>query len=171
MSKLTWSITLLNDNHERQAFDCGEIELNEYLQKFSGQHARTNISRTFIVTKSSDLTKVLGFYTLSTGSIGFANVPVLFKNKLPRYPIPVVRIGRLAVDCSTQGQGLGEYLLMDALHRCVVHATELGIFGVVVDAKHEKAKNFYFKYGFHPLTDYPLTLILPIQEIKMLVHI
>ena len=109
--------------------------------------------------------KVLGFYTLRAAGINFSLLPEEWRKKLPRYPIPIVRIGRLAVDNSAQKQGLGEYLLMDALYRCVALAEDIGVFGIVVDAKNDRAKKFYYKYGFYNLTDSPLTLILPISHI------
>lgn len=166
MPKSTWIVNLLNNEHNRTHFDCGEIVLNDYLQKLAGQHSKSNISKTFIATTSDDPEKILGFYTLSTGSITFDSLPQQFK-KLPKYPIPILRIGRLAVDKSWQGQGIGEYLLMDALNRSATHAKEIGMIGVVVDAKHEAAKNFYLKYGFCELNNSPLTLIIPTQDITI----
>ena len=109
--------------------------------------------------------KVLGFYTLSATGINFSSLPEGWQKKLPRYPIPMARIGRLAVDKSAQNQGLGKHLLMDALYRCVALAENIGIFGVLVDAKHDQAKQFYSKYGFCNLTHSPLTLILPLSHI------
>lgn len=166
MSKSTWIVNVLNNKHNRTNFDCGEIVLNDYLQKLAGQHSKSNISKTFIATTSNDPEKIVGFYTLSAGSISFDSLPQQL-NKLPRYPIPILRIGRLAVDKSCQKQGIGEYLLMDALYRCASHAQEIGMVGVVVDAKNETAKNFYLKYGFYELTNSPLTLIIPTQDITM----
>lgn len=165
MSDLTWTITILTSYHKRTAFDCGEIVLNNYLHQLANQHAKNNISRTFIATSADKPEDISGFYTLSAGSIALNNMPSKLQKKLPQYPILIARIGRLAVNKSIQGQGLGEYLLMDALHRCALLAEEIGIVGVIVDAKHEKAKNFYLKYGFCTLTNSPLTLFIPIQDI------
>lgn len=164
MTKSVWSINLLSSKHNRANFDCGEIILNDYLQKLAGQHSKTNISRSFVAISLDNPDKVMGFYTLSAGSLAFDNLPQKFK-KLPKYPIPIIRIGHLAVDKSMQGQGIGEYLLMNALHRSASHCEEIGAVGVVVDAKHETAKNFYLKYGFCELNNSPLTLIIPMQDI------
>jgi predicted GNAT family N-acyltransferase len=161
VSTSSWSITTLNNQHDRSNFDCGDSALNNYLKTLASQHIKTNISRTFVATTLVNSAKILGFYTLSAGSIAFDSLP----DKLPKYPIPIIRIGRLAVEKQLQGQGVGEYLLMDALHRCASHAKEIGIYGVVVDAKHQKAKNFYLKYGFVELTKSPLTLFVSIKDI------
>lgn len=163
MPKLQLIVSSLDKQHNRIAFDCGEPELNDYLKKLANQHIKTNISRTFVVTTVADDKNILGFYTLSAGSVAFQNIPSKFK-KIARYPIPIIRLGRLAVDKQSQGKRIGEFLLMDALHRCASHAEEIGIFGVVVDAKHQKAKDFYLKYGFCELTDFVLTLSLIIKN-------
>lgn len=164
MHKVNWSVVILNKQHERDSFDCGELALNNYLKQYASQHAKNNVSRTF-VAEANNARQVLGYYTLSAGSLTFDNMPSRIQKKLPKYPIPVVRVGRLAVDKQAQRSGLGEYLLMDALRRCVMVTNEIGIVGVVVDAKHEKAKSFYLKYGFCELMNAPLTLFLPIQDI------
>jgi GNAT superfamily N-acetyltransferase len=108
---------------------------------------------------------VLGFYSLSATSIDVDILPSDIRKKLPRYPTPMARLSRLAVDKSMQGKGLGEFLLTDSLQRCVTIAKEMGLFSVLVDAKHEKAKAFYQRYGFRELVNHPLTLFLPIKTI------
>lgn len=164
MQKKIGSILSLDSQQDRTRFDCGEPPLNDYLQKFSFQHKKSNLSRTFVITLLDDPNQILGFYTLSAGSITFNQLPEKM-GKFPRYPIPIVRIGRLAIDKTVQGMRLGESLLMDALCRCTALAEEIGIVGVVVDAKHEKARQFYLKYGFYELSETPLSLIIPIREI------
>src|SRR5574337_170567 len=165
MSHLDCSIIKLNNIHDKKSFDCGDVALNDYLQKYSGQHTKSNISRTFVAVASTCQKKVLGFYTLSAGHIAFGDLSEKLQKRLTQYCIPVARIGRLAVDKTVQKQGFGRYLLMNALLRCAQQAEELGIFGVIVDAKHQEAKNFYLKYGFSELTYSPLTLIISIKNI------
>jgi len=89
---------------------------------------------------------------------------------LPNFPLPIARLARLAVDHRVQGQRLGETLLMDALYRCYRLSEQIGMIGVVVDAKHERAKRFYQRYEFEEFPDHPLTLWLPVQAIKELVE-
>jgi GNAT superfamily N-acetyltransferase len=165
MPKTHLFTTVLNSTHKRDAFNCSEPELDNYLKHYARQHAKNNISRTFIAAPQTDPTQVLGFYTLSAGSIIFDDLPIKLQKKLPKYPIPIARIGRLAVDTKVHGQGIGEYLLMDALYRCTALANEIGIVGVAVDAKNKKAKTFYLKYGFYELTNTPLKLFIPLQDV------
>lgn len=167
MNHIDCSVSLLNPEHERHQFNCGEQALNQYLHNLAGQHARKNISRTFVILSPEHDKQVLGYYTLSAGNINFQNIPDALKKRLPQYPIPVIRLGRLAVDLTMQQKGVGEYLLMDALYRCVSHSEAMGVFGVLVDAKHDRAKQFYMRYGFIELTNEPLSLVLPIKDISI----
>lgn len=144
-------------------FDCGAEDLNTYLKRFAKKNDKLGIGRTYVLL---DKTRALGFYTVSMAQIEFKSLPKPSQGKLPRYPIPVVRIGRLAVDLSAQGQGLGEFLLMDALTRCLRVSEEIAVFAVVVDAKNDQAKDFYLKYGFIPLEDQELSLFLPLKTIE-----
>ncbi|WP_020397158.1 GNAT family N-acetyltransferase [Thiolinea disciformis] len=152
-------------NHElmREGFDCGEPLLNHYLQQLAGQHTRKNVSRTFVAVKEE---RIAGFYSLSMAEAQLEELPNATRKKLPpHYPVPVARLSRLAVDQTLQGQRIGEALLVNALTRCARIASDIGVVGVVVDAKHDKAKQFYEKYGFGPYTSKPLTLFIPMQTI------
>lgn len=121
------------------------------------------MGRTFVAVAAGD-PAIKGYYTLANGALKFDNVP----EKLPRYPIPVAHLGRLAVDVSARGQGLGEYLLLDALARIAAIAGQIGIYAVEVYALSEPAKNFYLKYGFRPLLDDALHLYLPMKAVRKL---
>ena len=105
------------------------------------------------------------YYTLSAGNIGFESLDPGLRERLPKYPIPVARIGRFAVDRTVQGQGLGRLLLKDGLLRITSLSTQIGITAVVVDAKHEKAKRFYQRFGFVEFQDAPLSLYLSLQTV------
>ena len=144
-------------------FNCGSEELNTYLKRFAKKNDKLGIGRTFVLLES---THALGFYTASMAQIEFKTLPKSSQGQLPKYPIPAVRIGRLAIDIKAQGKGLGEFLLMDALSRCVRASEEVAVFAVIVDAKNQQAKDFYLKYGFIPLEDQELSLFLPISTIK-----
>jgi len=162
---MDWIIRSLSRTDDRNNFDCSEPALNDYLQKLAYQHAQRNISKTYVAVPIRSTDQILGFYTLSTGDINFHTFPLTLQKKLPKYPIPVVRIGRLAVDAHGQGKGVGASLLKDALQRCLILSEEIGIFAVVVETKHEKAKSFYLKYGFQEFNDEQLKLFLPIKTI------
>ncbi|MGI9056565.1 MAG: GNAT family N-acetyltransferase [Pyrinomonadaceae bacterium] len=160
---MKFKITPLMKTHNRNDFDCGEESLNEFLKKFARQNDKRGLGKTFVLIEEGK-TEVLGYYTLSSGSVTFDEVP----ENLPRYPIPVAHIGRLAVDKKTKGQGLGELLLVDALQKISKIAEQMGIFAVEVYALNESARKFYLKYGFTELLDDTLHLYLPVKTIQKL---
>jgi predicted GNAT family N-acyltransferase len=164
---MNYIIRNLRSTDNRDHFDCGEPALDNYLQKFAHQHAIRNISQTYVAVLTAP-EKIIGFYTLSNGSIDFQRFPFSIQKKLPKYPIPIILIGRLAVDKTMQGKGIGDSLLMDTLSRSVKLSKEVGIFAVVVEAKHDKDKAFYLKYGFCELLDAPFKLFLPVKTIMEL---
>jgi len=163
MSPPRFVIEKLSSRHDRSAFDCGVEELNAYLKKYSGQHERRGISRTYVAVEESEK-PALGYYSISSGAVAFDIVP----EKLPRHPVPVALIGRLAVDKSARGHGLGEMLLVHALRSAQRASEVVGIYGVVVDAWDEAARKFYLKYGFNELRDDRLHLYLSMKVIRQL---
>ncbi|MEK7723543.1 MAG: GNAT family N-acetyltransferase [Acidobacteriota bacterium] len=161
---LDFAIQPLSKHHNRENFDCGEESLNTFLKKFARQNNERELSKTYVaVAENGD--EVLGYYTISSGSIVSDNVP----ENLPRYPVPVAHLGRLAVDKKAKGQKLGEILLFDALKRIAAISEQLGIYAVEVVALNETAKKFYLKYGFKELADDELHLYLSIKTIKKLI--
>jgi len=150
----------LGAHHDRTAFDCGESALNRYFQRQVTQDIRRRITNCFVAIEVTT-GRVAAYYTLSAASIPLVDLPADDTKRLPRYPtLPAVRIGRLAVDRSFQGRGLGEALLMNALHR-TLHA-DVATFTLLVDAKNDQAVAFYQRYGFRPLQSQPRTLFLPL---------
>lgn len=162
-----WRIERLSAIHDRKAFCCGEPLLDNFLCRFATQYTKRDMGRTYVAV-GLDQPTVLGYYTLSTGSVDFVSLPEEVRRKLPHHPIPIVLLGRLAVDQSARGKRLGETLLLDALGRCSRLADEVAIYAVVVDALGEAARHFYMKYGFAPLLDDPLHLYLPMKVIRQL---
>lgn len=152
------TIELLAKNHDRRAFTCGVEALDTYLKRFARQHADANISRTYVAVNGFT---VRGFYSLAMSGIRRENLPEKYVNRFPNFPLPVARLARLAVARDHQGQRLGELLLADALQRCLQVAQSIGMIGVMVDAKDEKARAWYERYEFERLPDAPLTLWLP----------
>jgi len=154
--------------HNRNDFDCGNKKLNDFLKKYSFQNQKNNISKTFItVDAGSSIAKnIAGFYTLSSGQINFDVLPKGVKH--PKYPVSIARIARLAVDVKYQGNGVGGFLLYDALQKIKAVSQVVGIFAIVVDAKDAKAKSFYERYGFVSLQDSDLTLCLPMKVVDQL---
>ena len=159
-------IERLTRTHDRTVFDCGEPPLNNYLQRLALQNDERSIGRTFVAVEAGE-TCIQGYYTLATGKVAFENMPDP-KKLPPRMPVPVVLLGRLAVDNGSKGSGLGALLLMHALWRSQKIATHAGVYAVEVDALHDQAAKFYLKYGFTPLLDDPLHLYLSMKTIEAL---
>lgn len=161
-------ISGLEKHHDRIDFDCGERELNVYLQRLARQQAQRDFSRTYVAQpldeNPGEAARIQGFYSISSGSIDFRNLPAALK--LPRYPVPVARICRLAVDLRTQGQGMGAALLAHAMHLSATLAQQIGMHALVVDAKHEAAAAFYARYGFQRFADPGLSLFLTTDVIR-----
>lgn len=139
-------------------FDCGNESLNTFLKRYATRQQKKWVGRTFVISNFSN--EILGFYTLSSGSIRYHEAPPLLTAGLPKYPIPTVVLGRLAVHKSEQGTGLGKILLKDALKRVLAASENLGIVAIVVHAKDQTAANFYKKYGFIPFKNEEKTLFL-----------
>lgn len=156
---------ILDKSFDRSSFDCGDVQLNNFLKAKARQNQTLNFNKTFVATQTGDKDKrIVGFYSLSMGEIDLSSLPENLSKKLPKHPVPVARMGRLAVDNSTKGQGLGKLLLVDAMKR-VQSASELvGVYALLVDAKDDNAKSFYKKYGLIELVDEPMTLFLPLAS-------
>jgi predicted N-acetyltransferase YhbS len=157
------TIQLLGAQHRRDGFDCGEVALNEFLLRQAGQQQRRGFGKTYVALAEDGVT-VTGFITVSAGQI--ATTSLSAQSKLPRYPAPMLRIGRLAVDVHHQGTGIGQDLLAFALRLAVEFSQRVGLYAVVVDAKHDKAKEYYVKLGFIACVDNPLCLYLPIVTLE-----
>lgn len=160
-------IRRLREDDARDSFCCGDESLDAFFCTCAGQYERRHLGRTYVAI-DPDATCVLGFYTISAGSLGCDLLPRSLAKKLPKHPLPTVHIGRLAVDQSAQGKGIGEALLMHALHTALELSSQLGVCLVDVRALHEKAADFYRKYGFLPLEDHPLHLFLPMATVQTL---
>jgi GNAT superfamily N-acetyltransferase len=160
-----WSVQPLDRTHDRGEFACGKGPLDNFLRTLVSQYEKRRLGRTYVVVRPGEK-RVLGYYTLASGAVSFANLPEQATKKLPRHPVPVILLARLALDRSVQGQGLGGFLLADALRRCLALAEQLGVHAVEVDAIDEQAKAFYEKYGFVALQDNPLHLYLPMATIE-----
>jgi GNAT superfamily N-acetyltransferase len=162
-----WTIERLTDAHDRSAFSCGKPPLDDFLKKLAGQYDRRDFARTYVAVVPPD-SVVQGYYTLSGGSLDLSALPEAVPKKLPRHPVPVARLGRLAVTQTAQGQNLGKALLLDALRRCCRSSGEVALYAVEVEAIDDAAKGFYLRYGFAPLTDDPLHLYLSMKAVQQL---
>jgi GNAT superfamily N-acetyltransferase len=160
-----YRIEPLNASHRREAFRSGVPELDDYLHRQAGQDARRKVAAPFVLADSDGT--VLGYYTLSAYGVRAAALPEAFAKRLPRYPLlPATLLGRLAVDASRRGLGLGRFLLMDALSRSWRNTAEVASVGVVVDALDEPAREFYLHHEFQSLADHPAKLFLSMVTIE-----
>jgi GNAT superfamily N-acetyltransferase len=150
--------------HDRKSFDCGVPELNDYLQRLADQHRRKGIATTFVLVDSDLPSEILGYYSLSAAQVDVGQLADADRKKLPRYPIPCFRIGRLATSKSQQGKGIGKLLLACAVERGLNARRSVAGYALIVDAKNEQAKSFYIHFGFFVLNDSPLTLYLPLGK-------
>ena len=145
---------------DASGFHCGQQPLDDYIRRYASQDVRRNVARVFVATPDGELQRVVGYFTLSAGSVACSELPPALARKLPRYPVPIALIGRLAVDASFQGKGLGSILLVDACQKVVHAGTVLAVAGIVVDAKDAAAETFYRHFGFVPLPGRPDRLLL-----------
>lgn len=136
--------------------------LDDYLHKYAAQQNARGISTVFVLVDDAAPRKILGFYTLSAAHVSVEQLSDTERKKLPRYPVPCFRMGRLARDIESRGAGLGEVLLGCAVGRCLHARSLVGAYALLVDAKDEESKSFYERYGFIPCVDAPMTLYLPL---------
>jgi GNAT superfamily N-acetyltransferase len=155
-------IELLDGAHCREGFDCGHDTLNDFLRRMAGQQQRRGFGKTYVALADSG-TDVIGFVTVSVGQVEARSLPAPLK--LPRHPVPMLRIGRLAVDKRHQGEGIGQDLLVFALRLALEFAERVGLYAVVVDAKDARAAGFYRRLHFEPTLDDELCLFLPLSRL------
>lgn len=163
----SWEIQRFDRSHDRRQFDCGVDSLNGWLKKLVSQYERRDLARTYVAVEPGE-TRALGYYAISNHRVSYDALPEEQAQGLPRIDVPVVLIGKLAVDRTMQGQGLGEFLLLDALSRANQIAQQIGVRAVEVDAINDSARKFYLKFGFIPLLDDVHHLFLPMQIVRQL---
>jgi GNAT superfamily N-acetyltransferase len=156
---------LLTAEHSTALFDCENLALNSYLQKFALQNNAAGGARTYVTTPVSEK-RVVGYYSVTAGSVERRSAPDRVGKGMPNHPIPVVLVARLAVDRDFQGRGLGKGLLRDALTRSLSVSEAIGVRAVLVHAKDSDAARFYATFGFEPSPTDPLHLYLLIKDLK-----
>lgn len=151
-------------------FRCGKHPLDDYFARHAVANDRSGVSKAFVLPGRVEAgePEVLGYYTLSMALLGSAEASSVLKSRLPRYPMPVALIGRLAVHEQTRGRGLGELLVGDAFDRVLALADQIGCLGIVVDAKDEDAERFYLKYAFTTVetANFPRRMFLPLAALR-----
>jgi predicted N-acetyltransferase YhbS len=141
-------IRALRESDDRSGFRSGDADLDRFLHKYAGQNQfRHSIGVSYVAVEGTDL---LGYATVAPGQVGAETLPAALRGRLPRYPVPILRLARLAVDARVRGKGIGESLLRFVLSMALRLADEFGCVGVVVDAK-AGAIAFYERFGFAAL--------------------
>ena len=160
-----WHEEPINRKHDREAFDCGEEALNEFLRRYARKSHELGGAKTFLAIDDA-ANNIIGFYSLSPASVDYARTPQIIRRGLARHDVPGFRLARLAVDRKLQGQGIGGQLLLAAGKRCLLASAEVGGVVLVIDAKNEGVAGWYAGYGAVPLLDAPLSLLLPLATIE-----
>ena len=158
---MTYHIKPLDATINAASFQSGHEPLDDYIRRYASQDVRRNVARVFVATPENDPHQLSGFFTLSAGSVSCSSLPASLARKLPRYPVPVALIGRLAVDKKSQGKGLGSILLADACQKVSQASSVLAVAGIIVDAKDDTAISFYKHFGFISLQGHTDRMLLP----------
>ncbi len=148
--------------HDRAGFSCGVAVLDDYLHRFALQQSEKGVSNVYVLVDTTTPSMILGYYTLSAAQVDATELAEADRRKLPRYPVPAFRMGRLACREDRRSRGLGKLLIGCAVERCLLARRQVAAFALIVDAKTPAAKAFYQHYGFSPCADTPTTLYLPL---------
>ena len=161
-------IFILDKTHNRKAFECEEQQLTDYIKKQVSQDIKKKLAVCFVAIDNDN--NVIGYYTLSSESLGREQIPDKYLKIIPQnYHVPVILLGRLARNITAKGTGLGEHLLLDALFRAfTLSEKSIGAMAVIVDPVNQFAIKFYKKYGFEQLPDSE-KMFLPMSTIKQII--
>jgi GNAT superfamily N-acetyltransferase len=157
-------IEKLDRAHVVDRFTCGQPELDRFLVRHALSAQQSNSSQTYVALAAQE---VIGFYTIVAGEVHHANAPERVVKGMPRHPIPLLVLARLAVHASAQGRGIGAGLLLDALGRTLQVADVVGIRALAVHAKNDQAAAFYRHFGFAPSPTDPRHLFMIIKDIRL----
>lgn len=152
--------------HDRDGFTCGVAALDDYLRQRAGQHQRDGIATTHVLIDEAYPGKILGYCALSAAQLHLHELREADRKRLPAYPVPAIRVGRLAVSQAEQGKGYGALLLGHAVNLALSVRLTMGVRVLVVDAKDAKAAAFYECHGFRRTADAALTLYLPVASLE-----
>jgi GNAT superfamily N-acetyltransferase len=157
-------IEKLHRTHNVEPFTCGQPELDRFLSRHALQAQQANSSQTYVAVGDGE---VVGYYTIVAGEVSHAQAPERVVKGMPRHPIPLLVLARLAVHANAQGRGLGAGLLLDALGRTLQVADMIGVRALAVHAKDERAIAFYQHFGFAPSPTDPRHLFMLIKDIRL----
>jgi GNAT superfamily N-acetyltransferase len=156
-------IEKLNRTHPVEPFTCGQAELDRFLVRHALQAQQTNSSQTYVAVDGGE---VVGYHTIVAGEVRHADAPARVVKGMPRHPIPLLVLARLAVHSARQGRGIGAGLLLDALGRTLQVADVIGVRALAVHAKDDRASAFYRHFGFTPSPTDTRHLFMIIKDIR-----
>ena len=156
-------IAKLAIEHDATNFDCGQEDLNDFISRYALAGQRANISQTYVAVQGAE---IVGYHTLVVGSVVYEGAPERLGKGIPRHPIPVLLLARLAVDERWQGKGLGAALVVDAMRRTLQVADIAGVRAMLIHAKDEAAREFYTYLGFEPFPGEPLVLYRLVKDLR-----
>jgi GNAT superfamily N-acetyltransferase len=163
-----WTIERLAKRHDRRAFRSGNDQLDDFLANLAGQYGRRRLGTTYVAVRENEST-VLGYYAAAASALDPTELSESIRKKLPEHPLPTILLGRLAVDRSMHGRGLGKNLMFDCFDRVRRFSESIAVFALDVHAADEKAHAFYRHFGFIPMGTAGSHLYLPTRTIdKML---
>ncbi|OIS94261.1 GNAT family N-acetyltransferase [Brucella cytisi] len=162
MTLPAWKEEAIAKSHDRQSFDCGDLAMNDFLRRYARQSHEQNASKTFCAIDGATPNRVLGFYTLAPSAVAHEDVPVSMTKGLAQHEVSGFKLARIATDVTVACLGLGGQLLAAAALRCLRIASEAGGVLLIIDAKGERAAQWYASYGAEPLQSRPLTLVMPL---------
>jgi GNAT superfamily N-acetyltransferase len=165
MTVPAWHEEPIDKKHDREAFDCGEDALNDFLRRYARKSHELGGAKTFLAIADDNRT-ILGFYSLCPAAIEYSRTPDIVRRGLARHDVPGFRLALLAVDRTAQGKGLGGQLLLAAGRRCLLASAEVGGVVLVIDAKSDRVAKWFASYGAVPLLDATLSLVLPLATIE-----
>jgi GNAT superfamily N-acetyltransferase len=160
-----YRIEAVRAGHDRKSFDCGHPFLNTYLAQFARQNSDSGVAKAYVMVPDGKPGPVAGYYTLAASAVAYEHFPEPARRRLPKYPVPVARLGELAVDKNMQGEGFGTALLVNALRRVSSASREMGVWAIVVDPIDSHAATFYLRHGFEPLLT-GIEMFLTIKDAK-----
>jgi ribosomal protein S18 acetylase RimI-like enzyme len=154
--------------HDRAAFSCGEARIDNFLKINAGSQQDQDVTKVYVISEPP-ATEVLGFYALNAHKIDAGVIPEALRKKLPRYPdFGSVYISMIGTHQKYQGRGIGQFLLIDALRRCISIATNIGVTVVMLDALNDRAANLYRRVGFIDIPSEPHNrrMMMAMQKIR-----
>lgn len=150
--------------HDRQGFKSGVADLDVFLSRFATQQSKKGITVVRVLVDTDSPKTILGYYSLSAAQVDTSDLEAADQQKLPHYPVPCFRLGRLATHLDYRGRGFGRLLVGLALTRCLEAQKIVAAYALIVDAKDATAAAFYRHYGFTLCKDNGQSLYLPLAQ-------